>query len=278
MLSVAALLVTVAMTGVPDQVFFGGMEAGACPRRTHSVERRSLRFHGHDRGRRRHAIRESLGPHQRNRSAGRVAGVAGSGADDRAVHAHRPTSRRRSTRRPKCRRRSRGMFVNVSYGAGPALDVSIGGLRRFFERARRVLRAGHAAVDSPMMHWRTQGPTSFFCIVAPDTDYYLNLRLSDPDDDAGSCSADSCGVTPHRTSATETRSLAARKGRAAVFPDQHQSCRFRGLTTVQQSIASCREVGGLHDDDSKPRPQRPLHRRANGWSLRSAKPPSSSTR
>ncbi len=195
MLSVAALLVTVAMTGVPDQVFFGGMEAGACPEGRILSSDVRYDFTGTIVG---------VDVTQFANLWGRISaidppvawpGVAGVAPTIEqftrtgyiAAAFHTPAEMPETLT---------GMFVNVSYGAGPALDVSIGGCGDFSSALGACYVPDTPAVDSPMMHWRTQGPTSFFCIVAPDTDYYLNLRLSDPDDDAGSCSADSCGVTP----------------------------------------------------------------------------------
>ena len=89
-----------------------------------------------------------------------------------------------------------GMFKNVSYGGGPALDFSIGGCGDFSSALGACFVPDTLAIDTAMVRWRTQVPTNFYCIVAPDTDYYINIRLSNPDDDAGSCSGSSCGVTP----------------------------------------------------------------------------------
>jgi hypothetical protein len=89
-----------------------------------------------------------------------------------------------------------GMFRNVSYGGGPALDFSIGGCGVFSSSLGACFVADISAIDTAMVRWRTEFPTPFYCIVAPDADYYVNIRLSDPDENAASCSTDSCGVTP----------------------------------------------------------------------------------
>jgi hypothetical protein len=194
-LNVAALFVTVAMTGVPDQVFFSGMESDSCPEGRILASDVHYDFGG--------TIASVDVTHFEN-LWGRISaldtpvawpGVSGSSPVIEqftrtgyiAAAFHTPGEMPEMLV---------GMFKNVSYGGGPALDFSIGSCGDFSTSLGACFVADTAAVDTAMVHWRTEIPTPFFCIVAPDTDYYINIRLSDPDDDALSCSADSCGVTP----------------------------------------------------------------------------------
>lgn len=193
MISAIALLATVAMTGVPDQVFFGGMEADACP------EGRILSSDVHwDVG----ATLADVDLTQFENLWGRMSaadtpvawpGVTGSTptieefkrAGYIAAAFHTPSELSPTLV---------GLFKNLSYGRGPALDFSIGACGDFSSTLGACFVPNTPAIDQSMMHWRTEQPTLFYCVVAPDTDYYVNLRLTDPDDAAGSCVGDVCGV------------------------------------------------------------------------------------
>jgi len=194
-LSVAALLATVAMTGVPDNVFFSGMEADTCPEGRILASDVQYGFTG---------TVANVDVTRFENLWGHVGaldppvawpGVTGASPTIEqftrtgyiAAAFHTPSEMPDTLQ---------GMFTNISYGGGPALDISIGGCGDFSSALGACFVPDTAAVDASMMHWRTAVPTSFYCVVAPDTDYYINIRLSDPDDDAGSCSTDSCGVTP----------------------------------------------------------------------------------
>jgi hypothetical protein len=183
------------MTGVPDQVFVSGMEADVCPEGRILTSDVRYEFTG--------TIASVDVTHFENiwgRLTALDAPVTWPGAPGSsptieqftrtgyiAAAFHTPSEMPQTLQ---------GLFKNVSYGGGPALDFSIGGCGDFSSALGACFVPDTPAIEASMVHWRTQMPTNFFCVVAPDTDYYINIRLSDPDDDAGSCSTDSCGVTP----------------------------------------------------------------------------------
>ena len=76
-----------------------------------------------------------------------------------------------------------GMFKNVQYPTGPNLDFSISQQCADFY----PLQAGCLGTRYQRRRRRAPGManslSSYFCVLQPDTDYFVNMRLSTPDND-----------------------------------------------------------------------------------------------
>ena len=89
-----------------------------------------------------------------------------------------------------------GHYVNVSYGAGPNLDMSISPTCGDFAPAQAgCLKTNIPSDGSGMIYWRMQNPTTFWCALTPNADYYLNVRFHDPTTTGPGCSGDFCKTT-----------------------------------------------------------------------------------
>jgi hypothetical protein len=192
--SAAALIAVAAVSGVPDQIFFSSMEPDVCPAGRILTSDVSYDLGGTDRGvdvtrfenlwGRINAIDPPTPWPGVTGASPRIKQFMRTGYVAAAFHSSAELPATLS-----------GMFKNVSYGQGPAIDISIGPCGVFSSSLGPCFAANVLATDQPMLHWRPTNPNPLWCIIAPDTDYYLNLRLSDPDDDAASCLDDHCGVT-----------------------------------------------------------------------------------
>ncbi|MGH8172280.1 MAG: hypothetical protein ACREPX_03990 [Rhodanobacteraceae bacterium] len=74
-----------------------------------------------------------------------------------------------------------GFYKSPSYPGGPNIDFSISEQCADFNPPQSGCLATNVPQgDTPLIYWRTtQG--AFFCILEPDTDYFVNIRLTDPD-------------------------------------------------------------------------------------------------
>lgn len=89
-----------------------------------------------------------------------------------------------------------GFYKNVSYGAGPNLDMSISPTCGDFAPAQQgCLRTDVPATDQGMVYWRMTNPTNFYCALTPNTDYYLNMQFHDPATTGPGCSGATCKTT-----------------------------------------------------------------------------------
>jgi len=89
-----------------------------------------------------------------------------------------------------------GMFKYVSFGSGPLLDFSISTECADFSPEQAACVVLDAPPDdSAMVHWRLTVGTNFWCPLQLDTDYYVNIRLFDPNVSPPQCSGDTCPVT-----------------------------------------------------------------------------------
>ena len=88
----------------------------------------------------------------------------------------------------------RGMFKYTSYPfVGPDLDVSISGQCADFPAEQTGCASFNIAnQDQPFLYWRFWGDDVFHCRLQPDTDYYVNIRLSDPTTTTPHCSDVAC--------------------------------------------------------------------------------------
>jgi hypothetical protein len=89
-----------------------------------------------------------------------------------------------------------GMFKNVIYGQGPAVDFSISQqCGDFNPQQTACAHLDSPANDRPMVAWRIGAATDYFCHLDPGADYYVNVKISDPNAQAVACSPSSCSLT-----------------------------------------------------------------------------------
>ncbi|HKE47859.1 MAG TPA: hypothetical protein VKB52_07325 [Rhodanobacteraceae bacterium] len=181
-------------SALPDQIFFSAMELDTCP--AHRIERSDVSYNfqtvtGVDVTR----FENLWGRVEATDPVEPFPGVAGSqptvDAFTRtgyvAAKFHTPSDIPSGTD---------GLFKNVSYGSGPALDFSLSPQCGDFSPALGAcIEVDAPAADQGMVYWRGANGNAFYCALAPDTDYYANIRLHDPDDAAAGCSSTDCRVT-----------------------------------------------------------------------------------
>jgi len=90
-----------------------------------------------------------------------------------------------------------GHYVNVSYGAGPNLDMSISTTCGDFTGGGQAgcVKNNVPSDGSGLVYYRIGNPTSFWCSLSPNTDYYLNVRFHDPNTTGPGCTGDFCKST-----------------------------------------------------------------------------------
>jgi hypothetical protein len=89
-----------------------------------------------------------------------------------------------------------GMFKHVMYGGGPAIDVTISQTCGDF----RTLEPGcwvrdWPSNDVPSLRWHIGAGNASFCHVEPNTDYFLNIRFSNPNTTGPDCTGNGCQIT-----------------------------------------------------------------------------------
>jgi hypothetical protein len=87
----------------------------------------------------------------------------------------------------------RGFFKNANYPAGPNLDFSITQQCADFNPTQSgCLATDIIGGDVPMVFWQSS-LSNFNCVLEPDTDYFVNIRLATPDNDPR-CRGSACLV------------------------------------------------------------------------------------
>ena len=90
----------------------------------------------------------------------------------------------------------RGWYKHVMYGGGPPIDFAISRLCGDFDTAAGCSATNAPANDNTMVSWRANGTTTAYqCGLAPDTDYYVNIRISNPNVTGPDCSGEYCWST-----------------------------------------------------------------------------------
>jgi hypothetical protein len=89
-----------------------------------------------------------------------------------------------------------GSLKHVIYGGGPPIDVSISRTCGDFD----PIEPGCWVRDDPnddqiMLRWRLGTGNTFYCHVDADTDYFLNIRFTDPHTTGPDCAGVSCQTT-----------------------------------------------------------------------------------
>jgi len=91
-----------------------------------------------------------------------------------------------------------GMFEYVSYPYGassPHLDFSITTeCGNFSPEQSGCIELDVAAVDVPLGRWRVYAGNAFYCQLQSDTDYFVNVRFSDPAATGPQCTDDACPI------------------------------------------------------------------------------------
>jgi hypothetical protein len=194
---VAALIVAASMSSLPDEIFFSEMEFGACP--AGQITRSAVTYAG-DRV-------NNVDVTQFENIWGRVSasnapvpwpGAPGSTpsidmfARSGYIAASFVTLHDMAS--------YIGMYVNVSYPPGPVIDASISQQCGDFAAGLGTCIVYQVpAQDQPMLHWRGANGPTLYCLLQPDTTYYVNMRLSNPDDGSTYCGPDTCIVTTSST-------------------------------------------------------------------------------
>jgi hypothetical protein len=83
-----------------------------------------------------------------------------------------------------------GFYKNVSNFGGTTIDMTISPTCGDFQPVRAgCIRSNVAPADTGAVYWRSASDTGFYCHLDPDTDYYLNIRMSDPAAGNANCAA-----------------------------------------------------------------------------------------
>jgi hypothetical protein len=89
-----------------------------------------------------------------------------------------------------------GFYKNVSYGAGPSLDMSISTACGDFTPAEPgCIVTDIPSTDQGLIYWRMINGTNFYCPLLQNTDYYLNLQFHDINTTGPGCSGANCKTT-----------------------------------------------------------------------------------
>lgn len=90
-----------------------------------------------------------------------------------------------------------GAYRNANNFRGPNIDFAISRDCGDFAPPDASCRATNfAASDEAVVTWRGGTSTAFFCGLAPDTDYFINVRFNDPNPTGPNCTdwANGCYV------------------------------------------------------------------------------------
>jgi hypothetical protein len=83
-----------------------------------------------------------------------------------------------------------GTFKHVMYGGGPNIDATISRTCGDFDTAEQGCWVHDApSNDYPMLRWRLSSGSRFYCHLDTDTDYFLNIRFTDPHTAGPDCNA-----------------------------------------------------------------------------------------
>jgi hypothetical protein len=90
-----------------------------------------------------------------------------------------------------------GFFKNVSYGAGPNLDMAISqNCGDFAPTEAACLKSDVPSSDTALVFWRLDTVvSSSYCHLTPNSDYYVNIQFHDPATTGPGCSGGTCKST-----------------------------------------------------------------------------------
>jgi len=89
-----------------------------------------------------------------------------------------------------------GTYTDVSYGAGPNIDMSISQTcGDFAPAAAGCLKTNIASQDQALVAWNMTSADDYHCKLLPNTDYYTNIQFHNPAATGPGCSGDYCKIT-----------------------------------------------------------------------------------
>lgn len=89
-----------------------------------------------------------------------------------------------------------GFYKNVSYGAGPNLDMAISTTCGDFAPPQPGCSVSNVpAQDQPLVYWRMSPGGTSYCQLTGNTDYYLNVQFHDPNTTGPGCNGTTCETT-----------------------------------------------------------------------------------
>ena len=89
-----------------------------------------------------------------------------------------------------------GSFKHVMYGGGPNIDAAISRTCGDFQPVEQGCWVqDDPADDRPMLRWHMGPGTRFYCHLDADTDYYFNIRFTDPHTTGPDCAGPVCQTT-----------------------------------------------------------------------------------
>jgi hypothetical protein len=89
-----------------------------------------------------------------------------------------------------------GTFKHVMYGGGPNIDAAISRTCGDFQpEDQGCWVQDDPGDDQAMLRWRTGTGSRFYCHLDPDTDYYFNIRFTDPHTTGPDCAGLQCQTT-----------------------------------------------------------------------------------
>jgi hypothetical protein len=89
-----------------------------------------------------------------------------------------------------------GTFKHVMYGGGPNVDATISRTCGDFDTVEAGCWVQDAmANDNPMLRWRVSSSNRFYCHLDPGSDYYLNVRFTNPHTTGPDCQGTACQMT-----------------------------------------------------------------------------------
>jgi hypothetical protein len=89
-----------------------------------------------------------------------------------------------------------GTFKHVMYGGGPNVDATISRTCGDFEtRDDGCWVMDAMSNDNPMLRWRVSSSNRFYCHLDPGSDYYLNIRFTNPQTTGPDCQGFACQMT-----------------------------------------------------------------------------------
>lgn len=88
-----------------------------------------------------------------------------------------------------------GFFKYVSYSSGPNITFSISPqCADFYPVQSSCLASNISASDTGLVYWRYSTGGNFYCQLEPDTDYFVNIELTDPQAAGPNCTDATCLV------------------------------------------------------------------------------------
>jgi hypothetical protein len=205
MIPVAALLLAAATSQTADVVFNDSFEPYQCPETISSpTGTRSWRtysdiFYLPNEGNVRHAVDltqyENIWGHITQLDGTTLwPGVGGSSPTIKTLGKHEYVGTKFHVP-PDTLPNLNGFFKHVMYGGGPPIDFAISRTCGDFQPVQGCYVTNFPNSDNGMVYWRTGSGDNFHCALLSDTDYYINIRITDPNVTGPNCAGQNCWST-----------------------------------------------------------------------------------